>query len=226
MNILGRFPQVIRSQVNRWVQGPEDPEKILDQVVISMQQDLIQLRQAVAQAITTQKRTERQCQQSQTLGQEWYNRAQMALSKGNESEARAALVQRHAYLQIQTRLANHLREHETVIAKLKTNMRGLEIKIFDVRTRRDIYVARARSAEASQRIQAMIAQASDTCSMEPLSAIADQILDLETKAETMAKMNNTLELEPLESKFAALQSGETTAIETELAAMKVTLPNI
>lgn len=220
MNVLGRLAQVIRSQVNSWVQDAEDPEKILDQAVMGMQQDLIQLRQAVAQAIATQKRTERQCQQTQNLAKEWYNRAQLALNKGQENEAREALAQRHAYLRMQSQLDNHLGEQKTVIANLKANMRDLEVKIADARTRRDMYIARARSAEASQRIQEMIGQVGSDRSLGSLSRMEDKVLNLEAQADALAELNQTLAAESLEGRFAALEQGEETAIEEELAAMK------
>ena len=59
----------------------EDPEKILEQTVLDMQEDLFQLRQAVAQAIATQKRTERQCSQSQSTADEWYRRGPASPAK-------------------------------------------------------------------------------------------------------------------------------------------------
>jgi phage shock protein A len=220
MNMLGRLAQVIRSQVNSWVHEAEDPEKALDQAVMGMQHDLIQLRQAVAQAIAIQKRTERQCQQTQTLAQEWYNRAQLALNKGNEPEAREALAQRHAYLRMQTQLNTHLSDQKTVIANLKANMRDVEVKIADALTRRDMYIARARSAEASQRIQSLIEQVGHERSAGSFSRLEDKVLTLEAQVDAMAELNQTLTSGSLEGRFAALEQSEERVIDTELAAMK------
>lgn len=220
MNVLGRLARVVRSQVNSWMQESPDPEKILDQAVTSMQSDLVQLRQSVAQAIATQKRTERQCAQTQTLAKEWYNRAQLALNKGDENQAREALAQRHAYLKMQAQLTKHIEQQKSVISKLKSNMRDLEVKIADARTRRDMYIARARSAEATQRIQEMIAQVGQERSLGTLNQMEEKVLDLEAQADAMAELNRTLESQSLEGKFAALEAGEEGAIETELKAMK------
>lgn len=226
MGVLGRLTQVIRSQVNSWVQDAEDPEKILDQAVAQMQTDLIQLRQSVAQAIATQKRTERQSQQTAMLAKEWYNRAQLALNKGNEEQAHDALAQRHAYLRMQTQLDEHIHEQKTIISQLKANMRGLEVKIADARTRRDMYIARARSAEASQRIQEMISQVgTHQGASGSLSRMEDKVFDLEARAEAMAELNQTLETQSLEGKFAALEQSEEDAIAAELSAMKAQLPD-
>ena len=224
MGVLGRLGQVIRSQVGDWVNGAEDPEKMLDQAVADMQRDLIQLRQAVAQAIATQKRTERQQHQTGMLIREWYNRAQLALQKGHEDQAREALAQRHNYQRIGTQLANHISEQKAAISQLKTNMRELEVKIADVRTRRDMYIARARSAEASQRIQDMIGQVGHERSLGTLNQMEDKVLDLEAQASATAELNQVLTDQSLEGRFAELEKAEATAIEQEISTMKRSLP--
>ncbi|NER79815.1 MAG: PspA/IM30 family protein [Leptolyngbya sp. SIO1D8] len=223
MTVLGRLTQAIRAQITSWVQDSEDPEKILDQVVADMQVDLIQLRQAVAQAIATQKRTERQCDQTRNLAKEWYNRAQLALQKGDEAKARDALGQRQTYLQMLSQLETHIWEQKKAVTNLKANMRDLEAKIADSRTRRDMYIARARSAEASQRIQEMISQVGSHTSRGALEQMEDKVLNLEAQAEALSELNDTLQTQTLESRFAALKQDEASAIEAELAALKAGL---
>ena len=96
MGLFERIMRVIRSQINSLVSKAEDPEKILEQAVMDMQTDLIQVRQAVAQAIATQKRTERQYEQAKSTADEWYKRAQLALQKGDEHLAKEALTRRQS----------------------------------------------------------------------------------------------------------------------------------
>ncbi|MEL6384348.1 MAG: PspA/IM30 family protein [Cyanobacteria bacterium J06626_18] len=224
MSLLGRLARAVRAQITSWVQESEDPEKILDQAVADMQADLIQLRQSVAQAIATQKRTERQCEQTTTIAKEWYNRAQLALQKGEEQQAREALEQRQSRLNLCSQLMSHIDEQKAIVNQLKTNMRQLETKIADARTRRDMYIARARSAEASQRIQEMIGQVGSRSQTSMIERMEDKVMALEAQAEAMAELNDAL-LDPLESRFAALEQGGANSVETELAAMKAQLPN-
>ena len=224
MGILDRFAQVIRAQVGSWVREAEDPEKMLDRALAEMQANLIQMRQAVAQAIATQKRTERQRDQHQTLAREWYNRAQLALGAGDEALAREALAQRHTYLRMVSQLEAHLTEQYQAVGQLKTNMRDLEVKIADARTRRDMYIARARSAEASQKIQDMISQVGDRKSWGVFSQMEDKVLNLEAQAAALEELNQETLQSSLEGRFAALEQDEDAAIESELAAMKAKLP--
>ena len=83
MGLFDRVSRVVRSNLNAAVSAAEDPEKILDQAIIDMQEDLVQLRQAVATAIASQKRMQQQVNQSQTEANNWDQRARLALQKGD-----------------------------------------------------------------------------------------------------------------------------------------------
>ena len=91
MGLIERILRLFRSNVNSWTAQREDPEKILEQTLYEMQENLVRMRQGVAQAIATQKRTERQAAQAQSTSEEWYRRASMALQQGNECARQPAL---------------------------------------------------------------------------------------------------------------------------------------
>ena len=97
MGIFDRISRVIRSNVNDIIDKSEDPEKVLEQSLRDMGDDLVKMRQAVAQAIASQKRTEQQYKKNQAEANTWQQRAQLALSKGEESLAREALVRKKTY---------------------------------------------------------------------------------------------------------------------------------
>lgn len=219
MGLLDRFSRVVRSNFSSFVSQSEDPEKILELAVEEMQANLIQLRQAVAQAIATQKRTERQCEQAKSMAQEWYNRAQLALQKGEESIAREALTRRKTYFDTANAMDAQIVQQRDVVAKLKDNMRLLEGKIIDAKTKKDMYIARARSAEASQRIQEMIGQVGTTGAMAAFERMEEQVLNLEARSEAVAELNAG---DGLERKFAALEQ-EPDSIDAQMAAMKANL---
>lgn len=216
MGLLDRIGRVIRATLNSWVSGAEDPEKILQQAVSDMQDDLVQLRQAVAQAIATQKRTERQQAQAQSTADEWYGRAQLALDKGEDDLAREALTRRKSYLDTANTLKAQLQQQDTVVTQLKDNMRLLESKISEARTKKDMYIARARSAQASQKIQEMIGQPGTSGAMAAFERMEDRVMNLEAQSEAIGELNSS----SLEGRFAALESGNTDDVDAELAAMK------
>src|SRR4028119_2271438 len=111
------------------VSKAEDPEKVLDQAIIDMQEDLVQLRQAVASSIATQKRTEQQYNQAQSQANTWQQRAQLALQKGDENLAREALVRKKSHAETAGTLKAQLDTQVTQVDTLKRNLIALESKI-------------------------------------------------------------------------------------------------
>jgi phage shock protein A len=219
MGLMERIGRLFRSNVNSWTAQREDPEKILEQAVYEMQENLVRMRQGVAQAIATQKRTERQAAQADSTQEEWYRRAQMALEQGNEVLAREALTKRKAYQQTSSALENQIGQQKTLVAKLKKDMQALELKISEAKTKKDMYIARARSAEASLRLQEMLGETGDTSSLKAFEKMEDKLLELEAKQEAIAVSDT----DELENQFASLS--ESDDVDAELSAMKAQLPS-
>jgi len=218
MGLIDRIWRVIRANLNSLIGQAEDPEKILEQAVDDMQQDLIQMRQAVAQAIASQKRTERQASQAESTAKEWYNRAQLALSKGDDNLARVALTRRQTHQQTAQALQAQLGQQREIVTKLKKDMRTLESKISEAKTKKDLYIARARSAQASEKINEMLGNLNTEGTMSAFERMEDRVMELEARSEAIAELSSGDELD---KKFNALESGSD--IDTELASMKANL---
>jgi phage shock protein A len=214
MGLFERIIRVIRSQINSLVSKAEDPEKILEQAVIDMQEDLIQVRQAVAQAIATQKRTERQYYQAQSTADEWYKRAQLALQKGDDHLAKEALTKRKSYQQTANSLKAQIEGQKDVVAQLKTNMRSLESKISEAKTKKDLYIARARSAQASEKLSEMLGGLSNNNATSAFERMEEKVMELEARSEAIASLGS----DDLEKQFASLESVKD--VDDELAEMK------
>jgi len=205
---------VIRANINSLVGAAEDPEKILEQAVMDMQEDLVQLRQAVAGAIAAQKRTERQCSQAESTAAEWYQRAQLALQKGEENLAREALTRKKSYQETATAMKASLGQQNAVVTQLKENMRALESKISEAKSKKDMYIARARSAKASERLQEMMGNLNTGSALSAFERMEEKVMQLESRSEAIAELGTN----DLEKKFLSLEGAED--VDSELAAMK------
>ncbi|NDJ16859.1 PspA/IM30 family protein [Myxacorys almedinensis] len=214
MGLFDRIWRAIRANLNDFIGQMEDPEKILEQAVLDMQDELIQLRQAVAHAIATQKRTERQASQARSTSEEWYRRAQLALQKGDDALAREALTRRKSYLDTAEAMEAQLGQQSGVVAGLKQNMLKLESKIQEAKTKKDLYIARARSAKASVQIQETLGRVGTGSAMNAFERMEDKVLQLEANSAAIAELGST----DLEKRIEAL--GEADEIDAELAAMK------
>ena len=214
MGLFDRLWRVIRANINSLVGAAEDPEKILEQAVMDMHEDLVQLRQAVAGAIAAQKRTERQCSQAESTAAEWYQRAQLALQKGEENLAREALTRKKSYQETATAMKASLGQQNAVVTQLKENMRALESKISEAKSKKDMYIARARSAKASERLQEMMGNLNTGSALSAFERMEEKVIQLESRSEAIAELGTN----DLEKKFLSLEGAED--VDSELAAMK------
>ena len=214
MGLFDRLWRVIRANINNLVGAAEDPEKILEQAVMDMQEDLVQLRQAVAGAIAAQKRTERQCSQAESTAAEWYQRAQLALQKGEENLAREALTRKKSYQETATAMKASLGQQNAVVTQLKDNMRALESKISEAKSKKDMYIARARSAASSERLQQMMGNLNTGSALSAFERMEEKVMQLESRSEAIAELGTN----DLEKKFLSLEGAED--VDSELAAMK------
>lgn len=217
MGFFDRLTRLIRANLNSLIGQAEDPEKILEQTVVDMEEDLIRMRQSVAQAIATQKRTERQCSQAQSTSEEWYRRAQLALQKGDDNLAREALTRRKSYQETANALQGQIDQQRQIVTRLKQNMVTLENKLSEAKTKKDMYIARARSAKASQQLNELINGLGADNSMAAFERMEEKVLELEARSEAIAELGS----DDLESQFQAIESGGD--VDDELAAMKAQL---
>jgi phage shock protein A len=214
MGLFDRIWRIIRANINSLIGAAEDPEKILEQATIDMQEDLVQLRQAVAGAIAAQKRTERQCSQAESTAAEWYQRAQLALQKGEEKLAREALTRKKSYQETATAMKGQLAQQNAVVTQLKENMRALESKIFEAKAKKDMYIARARSAASSERLQEMMGNLNTGSALNAFERMEEKVMQLEARSEAIAELGTS----DLEKQFLSLEAGND--VDAELAAMK------
>lgn len=211
---MKRILRLIRANFNSLVNAAEDPEKVLERTFAEMQSNLLQLRQGVAGAIATQKRTERQALATESQAQEWYRRAKIALQQDNEVLAREALSKRQSYQKMAQALFQQIEQQKQIIDKLKQDMRNLELKTAEMKTKKDIYIARARSAQASSKLQEMLSGFSATSSLAALERMEDKVLQLEAESAAMSQLGS----DDLETRFANLKS--INEVDAELATMK------
>ena len=217
MGLFDRVSRVVRANLNDLVSKAEDPEKILEQTIIDMQEDLVQMRQAVASAIASQKRTQQQYNQAQTEANNWQQRAQLALQKGDENLAREALVRKKTNTETSTALKTQLDQQTTMVDTLKRNLIALEGKISEAKTKKDMLKARASAAKANEQLQNVVGNMSTGSAMAAFERMEEKVLQMEARSQAAAELAGA----DLESQFAMLESGSD--VDDELAAMKAQL---
>ena len=213
MGLFDRVSRLVRANINDMVSKAEDPEKILEQALADMQEDLVNMKQAVASAIATQKRTEQQVASNQREADTWQQRAQLALQKGDENLAREALVRKKSFVEAATTLRQQLDLQASQVDALKRNLISLESKISEAKTKKDMLKARAAAAKANEQLQSTVNSMSTGSAMAAFERMEDKVLQIEARSQAAAELAGA----NLESQFLALESGD---VDAELAAMK------
>lgn len=217
MGLFDRLSRVVRANINDLVSKAEDPEKVLEQAVVDMQEDLVQLRQAVARAIATQKRTEQQYNKNQAEANTWQQRAQLALSKGDENLAREALVRKKSFSDTAASLKSQLDQQSNNVSTLKRNLIALESKISEAKTKKDMLKARANAAKAQKQLQESMNNIGTSSAMGAFERMEEKVLQIEAESETAVDLGGV----GIEQQFAQLEAGS--GVDDELAAMKAQL---
>ncbi|KAG0561290.1 hypothetical protein KC19_9G052300 [Ceratodon purpureus] len=212
-NIFERVVRIVRSYANAIVSSAEDPEKLLDQTVLEMNEDLIKMRQASAQVLASQKQLENKYKASQTTADDWYRRAKLALEKGDEVLAREALKRRKDYEESAKALKSQLDQQKGVVEKLISNTRLLESKIQEAKSKKDTLKARAQSAKTSQKVNEMLGNINTSSALAAFEKMEEKVSALEAESDAL----NQLSTDDLAGKFALLESD---SVDDDLASLK------
>ncbi|AFY45345.1 PspA/IM30 family protein [Nostoc sp. PCC 7107] len=217
MGLFDRIKRVVGANINDLVNKAEDPEKMLEQAILEMQEDLVQLRQGVAQAIAAQKRTEKQYNDAQNEINKWQRNAQLALQKGDENLARQALERKKTFTETGTALKTSLDQQSTQVETLKRNLIQLESKISEAKTKKEMLKARITTAKAQEQLEGMVRGMNSSSAMAAFERMEEKVLMQEARAQSAAELAGS----DLESQFAQLEAGSD--VDDELAALKASL---
>jgi len=225
MNLFDRFARVAKSNLNELANKLEDPEKIMEQALQEMQNDLVKIRQSYAEVTATQRRLLKQKEQADAMAQDWYKRAQLALEKGNDDLAKEALTRRQQQVDEANDLQAQVDSQADALDKLFEGMKMLEKKISENKAKKDQMVARARTAQTTQKVNDMVSGITGKASTDAFSRMEEKVEALEAAAEVSAEMGslggNMLPGSSgasIEDQFKALEAGN--AVDDELAKMK------
>ena len=214
MGLFDRIKRVVSSNLNDLVNKAEDPEKMLEQAILEMQEDLVQLRQGVAQTIASQKRSEKQYNDAQNEINKWQRNAQLALQKGDENLARQALERKKTYTDTSAALKASLDTQSTQVETLKRNLIQLESKISEAKTKKEMLKARITTAKAQEQLQGMVRGMNTSSAMSAFERMEEKVLIQESRAQALGELAGA----DLETQFAQLEGGSD--VDDELAALK------
>ena len=209
MGLFSRRGTLIRSNINELINKAEDPEKMLNQVLVDMKQQLIEAKKQVAVAIADEKRIKKQWEIEAAKASEWEKKAMLAIRAGDDALARAALARKADHDEVAGQLKDQWEAQKTSVENLKGALRGLDNKIEEAKRKRNILIARQKRAEAQRAIQSTMAGLSDTSAFDTFDRMAQKIDQLEAETEANSELAGELEGDSLTQRFKALEAKKT-----------------
>jgi phage shock protein A len=208
MGIFSRLGTLIKSNINDMISKAEDPEKMLNQVLVDMKQQLVEAKKQVAVAIADEKRLKKQNEDEAAKAKDWERKAMMAVRAGDDGLAREALARKAEHDEASTVMEKQWQSQKDAVDKLKDSLRTLNSKIEEAKRKKNILVARKKRAEAQKTIHDTMAGLSDTSAFETFDRMAAKIDQLEAEAEAGAEVAGELTAgDQLERKFKQLEAG-------------------
>lgn len=212
MGIFERIKTVVSANINSLISKAENPEKMLDQLVVDMNSQLIESKKAVAGAIADEKRLERQVGENLATAQEWERKAMLAVRAGRDDLAKEALLRKQEYEGYATQLKTQWEAQKASVDKLKESLRALQSKIDEAGRKKNILVARAKRAEAQDRInQTMSSLNGNKSAFDTFDRMAKKVDELEARTEAHKELEDMSTGASLEKQFAALESSDSSA---------------
>src|SRR3954464_11262020 len=144
MALLERVATLIRANLNDLVDRAEDPEKMLKQVILDMENQLLQVKTQVAIAIADQHLLEKQRKENEEKSAEWMRKAELAVDKKQDDLARAALERHKSYEQMDQAFGEQVADQKTKVENLKAAFHKLDKKLAEAQSKSDLLIAQHR----------------------------------------------------------------------------------
>jgi phage shock protein A len=212
MGIFSRLKTMISSNVNDLISKAEKPEKMLNQLIIDMQSQLLESKKAVALAIADEKKLERELANQETQAQEWERKAMLAVRAGKDDLAKEALLRKQEYDNASSEYRKQWESQKASVEKLKESLRELQNKIEEAQRKKNLLIARAKRAEAQQKIQNTISSVDGNRSaFDAFDRMAQKVDQMEAQAEAAMELEDLGRNSSLERRFSELERSDSSA---------------
>ena len=214
MSLMERVSTLIRANLNDLIDKAENPEKLIKQVILDMENQLLQVKTQVAIAIADQHLLEKKQKENEEKVAEWMRKAELAVDKKEDDLARAALQRVESYRELRDNFAQQITDQKAQVENLKTALRQLEQKLNEAETKADLLIAQQRRARAvSKASDARMAMGDNS-----KAAAFDRMKRKVAHSQAVGQAKSELAADDVEGRLAALEKAD--RIEQLLADLK------
>lgn len=201
MALMERVGTLLRANLNDLVDRAEDPEKMVKQVILDMENQLMQVKTQVAISIADLHLLERRLDENGKKKEEWMRKAELAVTKKQDDLARAAIERSLDSRQLAQGFEEQIADQKAQVENLKTALRKLEGKLAEARAKSDLLLARHRRARAT----GDAAQAHQNINTQSASSVWDRMNQKVNRTEAIGQARAELLGDSVEDRFAAIE---------------------
>ena len=214
MALLERVSTLVRANLNDLIDKAEDPEKMIKQVILDMQNQLLQVKTQVAIAIADQHLLEKKQKENEDKVAEWMRKAELAVDKKEDDLARASLQRVESYRDLSESFAQQVVDQKAQVENLKTALRQLDQKLTEANAKADLLIARQHRARAVGRASDAKLNIGDGSK----AAAFDRMKHKVARTEAVSQAKAELAVDDVEDRLAALEKED--RIEQLLSELK------
>ena len=218
MGLFARLARLIKSNINALISSSEDPEKMLNQLIIDMAEQLEVAKKQVATAIADEKRLMRQVEVAALQAAEWEKKAMLAVRASDDALAKEALGRKKEFETTAAQYREQWNKQKAGVEQLKLALRALNNKIEEAKRKKELLIARKRRAEAQKAIHETMSGLKNASAFEAFDHMAGRIEQMEAEADAQAQIAEEYTGDVLAHKFRELEA--TTGADEELLALK------
>jgi phage shock protein A len=201
MALLERVSTLVRANLNDLIDKAEEPEKMIKQVILDMQNQLLQVKTQVAIAIADQHLLEKKQEENEDKVAEWMRKAELAVDKKQDDLARAALLRVESYRDMSSSFAQQVSDQRAQVENLKTALRQLDQKLTEAQAKADLLIAQHRRTRA-------VGKASDArinVGDGSKAAAFDRMKHKVVREEAVSQAKSEIAIDNVEDRLAALE---------------------
>jgi phage shock protein A len=201
MALINRIATLIKANINDLIDKAEDPEKMIKQVILDMEEDLKELKSQVAVAIADKQLLEKSAKENRDRMAEWMSKAELSVSKNEESLARAALERYIGFQNLAKGFEDQLAEQNQQVEDLKTVLHQLEQKLTEARSTGELLLTQHRRARTLGKVSGGAMIVEDSLKEKPFEQIQQRLVH----AEAVGRARIGMEVDSPDRKLARLE---------------------
>ncbi len=201
MGLMDRVSTLIRANLNDLIDKAEHPEKMIKQLILDMENQLIQVKTQVAVAIADQHMLEQKEKENEDMAAEWMRKAELAVDKKQDDLARSALERHQSYLRLSESFKEQVGDQAAQVEELKTALRKLEQKLSEAHAKSQLLIAQHRRARAVGKARDAQMAMGDDSKIAGFERMKQKVAHAAAVSQAKTEMTG----DNLEDKFAALE---------------------